>query len=72
MRIAMITVLSAALISPLLMGCNDDKEVGKSTQESKNPITGNTTTTDKTTYQRPDGTTYTNTNEQTTPTPAGH
>jgi hypothetical protein len=66
MRIAMITVLSAALVSPLLTGCGD-KEVDSSKTTSTNPLTNNTTTTDKTKMQRPDGTTYTNTNQQTAP-----
>jgi hypothetical protein len=66
MRIAMITVLSAALFSPLMIGCGD-KEVSHSTDQSTNPLTGNTTTTDKNTYQRPDGSTYTDKTQQTAP-----
>ncbi len=64
MRMAMITVLSAALVSPILVGC--DKELQSSKETTHNPITGNTTTTDKTTMQKPDGSTYTNTNQQST------
>ena len=66
MRFAMITVLSAALVSPLMVGCGD-KEVAHSEDQSHNPLTGNTTTTDKTTYQRSDGSTYTNKDQQTAP-----
>jgi uncharacterized lipoprotein YehR (DUF1307 family) len=66
MRFAMITLLSAALVSPLLTGCGD-KEVSKSSDQSTNPLTGNTTTTDKTTYQRDNGTTYTDKSQQTAP-----
>jgi hypothetical protein len=66
MRFAMISVLSAALVSPLMVGCGD-KEVAHSQDTSTNPLTGNTTTTDKTTYQRDNGTTYTNSNQQTAP-----
>jgi hypothetical protein len=66
MRIAMITVLSAALISPMMVGCGD-KEVQSSKDQSTNPLTGNTTTTEKNTYQRPDGSTYTNQSQQTAP-----
>ena len=66
MRTLMIAVLSAALISPLMVGCGD-REVQSSKDESHNPITGNTTTTEKNTYQRPDGSTYQNTNKETTP-----
>jgi len=68
MRFALITVLSAALISPLLVGCADtDKQVGTKSEQSTNPLTGNTTTTDTTTYQRPDGSTYNTTNQHTAP-----
>ena len=66
MRFAMITVLSAALVSPLMVGCGD-KVVSHSTDQSTNPLTGNTTTTDKSTYQRSDGTTYTDKSQQTAP-----
>ncbi len=66
MRFAMITVLSAALVSPLMVGCGD-KEVAHSQDQSTNPLTGNTTTTDKSTYQRPDGSTYTDKSQQTSP-----
>ena len=66
MRFAMITVLTAALVSPLMIGCGD-KEVNKSSDQSTNPLTGNTTTTDKTTYQRPDGSTYTDKSQNTAP-----
>jgi len=64
MRFAMMTVLTAALICPMVTGC--DKEVQSSKETTHNPITGNTSTTDKTTMQRPDGSTYTNTNQQST------
>lgn len=50
MRTAMIGVLSAALLCPLMVGCGD-KEVSHSEDQSHNPLTGNTTTTDKTTYR---------------------
>ena len=63
MRFAMITVLSASLVAPFLTGCGD-KEVQSSKETTHNPITGNTTTTDKTTMQRPDGSTYQNSNQQ--------
>lgn len=66
MRYALITVLTAALVSPLFVGCAD-KEVSHQDSTSTNPLTGNQTTKDQTTYQRPDGTTYTNTDKQTTP-----
>jgi len=65
MRKVMIAVLSAALISPVLIGC--DKEVSHSTDQSTNPLTGNTTTTDKSTMQRPDGSTYNEKSQQTAP-----
>jgi hypothetical protein len=64
----MITLLSTALVCPLMVGC--DKEVDHTSKETSNPITGNTTTTDKSTMQRPDGTTYQNQSQQTTPTPS--
>ena len=66
MKLAMITVLSAALFAPMLTGCGD-KEVSSEKKESTNPLTGNTTTTEKTTMQRSDGTTYTNENKNTAP-----
>jgi len=69
MRTALIAVLSAALLSPLMIGCSGDKEVGNSTDQSANPLSGNTTTTEKQTYQRPDGSTYTDKSQQTAPTP---
>ncbi len=65
MRYAMLTVLSLALISPIMVGC--DHPVSSSEKTSVNPITGNQTTKDQTTYQRPDGTTYTNSSSETTP-----
>ncbi len=65
MRIAMIAVLSAALVAPLIVGC--DKQVDSSKTTTTNPLTGNTTTTNKDTMQRPDGSTYQNTNQQTAP-----
>jgi hypothetical protein len=66
MRAAMIAVLSAALISPVLVGCGD-KEVSHTESESTNPITGTKTDKDKTTMQRPDGTTYQNSSETKVP-----
>ncbi len=66
MRFAMITVLSAAMMAPIMVGCGD-KEVAHSTDQSTNPLTGNTTTTDKSTMQRPDGSTYTDKTQQTSP-----
>ena len=65
MRYAMLTVLGLALASPVLVGC--DKEVSHSDSTSTNPLTGNQTTKDQTTYQRSDGTTYTDTSKQTAP-----
>lgn len=61
MRYAMLTMLSAALLSPVLGGC--DHQVAHSQSTSTNPITGTTTTKDQTTYQRSDGSTYTNSSE---------
>jgi hypothetical protein len=66
MRIATITVLSAALLAPLMVGCGD-KEVSHSETQSTNPLTGNTTKTDQSTYQKDNGQTYTNKTQSTTP-----
>ena len=49
MRIAMITVLSAALMSPLIGGCTTAHEESQST----NPFTGTKTTKDETTTVNP-------------------
>jgi hypothetical protein len=65
MRFAIISVLSAALVAPIMVGC--DKEVSHQQDQSTNPLTGNTTTTDKSTMQRPDGSTYQNSSQQTSP-----
>jgi hypothetical protein len=62
MRYAMTTLLLAALATPLLGGCGD-KKVEESQSQSTNPLTGTTTTKDQTTYQRSDGSTYTDTQE---------
>ena len=40
-----------------LVGC--DQPVSHNESKSTNPITGTTTTKDQTTYQKPDGSTYT-------------
>jgi hypothetical protein len=64
MRTAMIAILSTALISPILVGC--DKEVAKTDTTTKNPDGSMKTDTSKT-VQHPDGS-VTNTNSsQTTP-----
>jgi hypothetical protein len=68
MRFAKIAVVCAALISPVLIGC--DKEVSHQDSTTHNPITGNDTSKDTTTYQRPDGSTYTDKSQQTNPAPA--
>jgi hypothetical protein len=65
MRYVMLTILGLALASPVMVGC--DKEVSHSEKTSENPLTGNQTTKDQTTYQRSDGSTYTNTDKSTTP-----
>ncbi len=52
MRTAMIAVLSAALISPVLVGC--DKEVSKTETTTKNPDGTEKTTQEKVT-QNADG-----------------
>jgi hypothetical protein len=65
MRFAMLTVLGLALASPVMVGC--DKEVSHSEKTTDNPITGNETTKDQTTYQRSDGSTYTDSSKTTTP-----
>ena len=57
MRYAILTVLCATLMSPVIVGC--DKEVSHTESSTKNPVTGTTTTKDQTTYQRSDGSTYT-------------
>jgi len=49
MRIAMITVLSAALMSPLIGGCTTAHDESQST----NPFTGTKTTKDDTTTVNP-------------------
>ncbi len=61
MRYAMITVLSAALVSPMLTGCTESKTESQST----NPITGTKTTKDETVTQNPI-TGQTSTQDQTT------
>jgi hypothetical protein len=57
MRYTVITVLALALTSPVMVGC--DKEVSHSEQTTQNPITGTETKKEQTTYQRSDGSTYT-------------
>jgi hypothetical protein len=59
MRHALVIVVTTALISPLLAGC--DHQVSHTEKTSTNPLTGTQTTKEETTYQRPDGSTYTNT-----------
>ncbi len=66
MRSAIIAVLAAALVSPVLVGCGDT-EVAHKESQSTNPLTGTQTTKDQTTMQRPDGSTYTNSSETKTP-----
>ncbi len=66
MRYAMLTVLGLAMVSPVMVGCGD-KEVSHKETQSTNPLTGNTTTKDQTTYQKSDGSTYTNSSKATTP-----
>jgi hypothetical protein len=58
MRHALVIVVTTALISPLA-GC--DHQVSHTEKTSTNPLTGTQTTKEETTYQRPDGSTYTNT-----------
>ena len=65
MRYALLTVLGLALASPVMVGC--DKEVSHEEKTSENPITGTQTTKDQTTYQRSDGSTYTNSSKTTNP-----
>ena len=65
MRFAMLTVLGLAMVSPVMVGC--DREVSHEEKTSQNPITGNVTTKDQTTYQKSDGSTYTNSSKTTTP-----
>ena len=60
MRYVTIAVLAGALGTPLLGGCGD-KEVRTEQSKSTNPLTGTVTHTDTTTYQRSDGSTYTDT-----------
>jgi hypothetical protein len=67
MRYAILSVLSLAMVSPIMVGC--DKEVSHSDKTSENPITGTQTTKDQTTYQRSDGSTYTNSSKTTDPQP---
>jgi hypothetical protein len=69
MRYAILTVLSAAMISPVV-GC--DKEVSHSESQTQNPVTGTTTTKDQTTYQRPDGSTYTQSSKTTNNNPSNN
>ena len=58
MRGVLCTLLSLSLAGAGLMGC--DREVAHSEKTSTNPITGTQTTSEQTTYQRPNGSTYTN------------
>lgn len=65
MRYAMLAVLGLALASPVMVGC--DKEVSHSEKTSENPLTGNETNKSQTTYQRSDGSTYTDSSKETAP-----
>jgi hypothetical protein len=49
MRFAVITVLSAALVAPMMTGCTESKTESQST----NPLTGTKTTHEETTTQNP-------------------
>lgn len=70
MRYIACVVLSAALLSPVLGGC--DHEVSHSEKTSTNPLTGTQTTKEQTTYQRSDGSTYTNESSHSTNAPANN
>jgi hypothetical protein len=67
MRYAIVSLLGLALSAPIMIGC--DREVQHSEKTSENPITGTQTTKDQTTYQRPDGSTYTNSSKSTNTNP---
>lgn len=65
MRFALLTLMGLALASPVMVGC--DRQVSHSQETHTNPITGNQTTEEKSTYQKPNGQTYTNSSEKTAP-----
>ena len=63
MRYLTVSILSLALASPIMVGC--DKQVSHTESQSTNPLTGTTTTKEQNTYQRSDGSTYTTTDKHT-------
>jgi hypothetical protein len=63
MRYVMTTVLAAILAAPMLGGCGD-KAIKTEDSQPKNPITGTVTNEKQTTYQRSDGSTYSQTQTQ--------
>lgn len=67
MRNATIALLAAALLAPALTGC--DREVSHTEKTTENPVTGTTSTKERTTYQRPDGSTYTESSKTSTANP---
>jgi hypothetical protein len=66
MRTAMIAILGAALISPVLVGC--DKEVAKTDTTTKNPDGSTKTDTSKTVQHSDGSSTVTNSSQTTPPT----
>jgi hypothetical protein len=74
MRFAIIAMLSAALVSPIMIGCTENHEESTSTHPltgtkttkeqttTQNPVTGDTSTSEKTTKDNPNTGSHSETN----------